>query len=164
MACWFKKISGTDPFTIDQTNMTEGSDFEYGRVFYEYFNTRFNINSPSILYQDKRPFNPMEEKGYDVIVMHPATTYLHNRPSWLALNGERKLTLVQPAEKMLFLVQAYYDNEYNAEQLNYLVPADQTYITNREGYYALFLRKGKYRIVMRDVSYKILTTKELEVL
>jgi len=164
MAFWFKKISGTDPFTIDQTNMTEGSDFEYGRVFYEYFNTRFNINSPSILYQDKRPFNPMEEKGYDVIVMHPATTYLHNRPSWLALNGERKLTLVQPAEKMLFLVQAYYDNEYNAEQLNYLVPADQTYITNREGYYALFLRKGKYRIVMRDVSYKILTTKELEVL
>ncbi|MEO7983932.1 MAG: hypothetical protein ABI688_07615 [Bacteroidota bacterium] len=164
MGLWFRKMSGIDPFTIDQTGMTEGSDFEYGRVFYQYFNERFNISSASILYQDKRPFNPMEEKGYDVIVMHPATTYQQNRPAWLSLDGDRKATLVQPTEKMLFFVQAYYENEYNAEQLNFLVPADQTYITNREGYYCLYLRKGKYKIVMRDVSYKILATKELEVL
>ncbi len=163
MALWFKKISGIDPFTIDQTGMTEGSDFEYGRKFYQYFNARFAISQPSIIYQNKRPFNPMEEKGYDIIVMHPATTYQHNRPTWLSLEGERKATLIQPTEKMLFFVQAYYQNEYNADILNFLVPADQTYITNREGYYCLYLRKGNYKIVLRDVSYKILSTKELEV-
>jgi len=163
MAAWFRKISGSDPFTIDQTGMTEGSEFEYGRKFYDYFNARFRISTPSILYQQKRPFNPLEEKGYDVIVMHPATTYLHNRPSWLSFDGERKVTLVQPTEKTLFFVQAYYENEYKEDLLNYLVPADHTYTSNREGYYCLFLRKGKYKLVLRDVSYKILSVKELEV-
>ncbi len=163
MALWFKKISGIDPFTIDQTAMTEGSDFEYGRIFYQYFNARFTINAPSIIYHNKRPFNPLEQKGYDAIVMHSSTNYLHNRPDWLSLEGERKATLVQPTEKMLFFVQAYYLNEYNADMLNFLVPADHTYITNQEGYYCLFLRKGNYKIVMRDVSYKILSSKDLEV-
>ena len=164
MAVWFRKISGIDPFTIDQTGMTEGSEFEYGRLFYQYFNARFNITSPSIIYQNKRPFNPLEEKGYDVIVMHPATIYQHNRPTWPSLYGERKATLIQPTEKMLFFVQAYYANEYDADAISLLVPADQTYITNREGYYCLYLKKEKYKIVMRDISYKILSTKDLEVL
>jgi hypothetical protein len=95
--------------------------------------------------------------------MHPATTYQHNRPAWLSLNGERKVTLIQPTVKMLFFVQAYYQNEHSADLLNYIVPADQTYITNREGYYCLYLRKGKYKIVLRDVSYKVLSTKDLEI-
>lgn len=164
MAVWFKRISGIDPFTIDQTGMTEGSEFEYGRIFYGYFNARFSISTSSILFQGKRPFNPLEERGYDVIVMHPATVYRHNRPTWLSLSEERKATLIQPTEKMLFFVQAYYENEYNAEMINLLVPADQTYIINREGYYCLYLRKGKYKIVLRDVSYKTLSTKDLEVL
>jgi hypothetical protein len=163
MGWWFRKISGIDPFTIDQTGMTEGSEFEYGKLFYEFFNARFNISSTSIIYQNKRPFNPLEEKGYDVILMHPATTYQHNRPAWLSLNGERKVTLIQPTVKMLFFVQAYYQNEHSADLLNYIVPADQTYITNREGYYCLYLRKGKYKIVLRDVSYKVLSTKDLEI-
>ncbi len=164
MAVWFKKISGLDPFTIDQTGMTEGSEFEYGRLFYQYFNARYAITSSSIIYHNKRPFNPLEEKGYDVIVMHPASTYQHNRPTWLSLNGERKVTLIQPTEKLLFFVQAFYENEYDADVINFLVPADQTYITNREGYYCLYLKPGKYKIVLRDVSYKVLATKELEVI
>ncbi len=163
MAVWLRKISNIDPFTIDQTGMTEGSEFAYGKKFYELFNTRFAISSSSIIYQNKRPFNPLEEKGYDIIVMHPATTYLHNRPSWLSLNSERKTTLIQPTAKMLFFVQAYYENEYSADLLNYIIPADQTYITNRDGYYCLYLKKGKYKIVLRDVSYKVLSTKELDV-
>ena len=95
--------------------------------------------------------------------MHPATAYQQNRPTWLSLNGERKATLIQPTEKMLFFVQAYYENEYNIDLLNYLVPADQTYIANRDGYYCLYLRKGKYKIVLRDVSYKVLAIKDMEV-
>ncbi len=163
MGYWLRKLSNIDPFTINQAGMTEGSEFEYGRLFYQYFNSRFSITTPSVIFRDKRPFNPLEEKGYDITVMHPATVYRHNRPAWLSLEGERKLTLIQPTEKMLFFVQAYYENEYQAEMLRFLVPADQTYITNREGYYGLYLRKGKYKIVLRDVSYKILATKDLEV-
>jgi hypothetical protein len=163
MARWFKTISGINPFTVQQTSMTEGSNFAYGETFYEIFNEKFTINSPSVIFQNKRPFDPLEEKGYDVIVMHPVTTYKFNRPDWLSLNGERKATFIQPTEKMLFFVQAYYENEYDKEGLSFLVPADQTYITTPEGYYCLYLRKGKYKIVLRNVSYKILSVKDLEV-
>ena len=72
--------------------------------------------------------------------------------------------MIQPTEKLLFFVQAFYENEYDADVINFLVPADQTYITNREGYYCLYLKPGKYKIVLRDVSYKVLATKELEVI
>jgi hypothetical protein len=164
MALWFRNISGIDPFTVQQTVLTEGSDFAYGSAFYHDFNERFNITSPSVIYQNKRPFNPLEEKGYDIIVMHPATTYKFNRPDWLSLNGERKAIFIQPTAKMLFFVQAYYEKEYDKEGLSFLVPADQTYISTPEGYYCLYLRKGKYKIVLRDVSYKVLSTKDLEVL
>ncbi|MGB3005614.1 MAG: hypothetical protein WBC06_03830 [Chitinophagaceae bacterium] len=163
MASWFKKISGIDPFTIDQTGMTEGGEFEYGRIFYQYFNSRYKISEPSVVFQNKRPFNPLFEKGYDLLVMHPPTVYQHNRPNWISLNGDRKPALIQPTEKLLFFVQAYNENEYNAENINLLVPADQTYIANREGYYCLYLKKGKYKIILRDISYKILSTKDFDV-
>lgn len=163
MACWFKKLSGIDPFTVEQTGMTEGSDFEYGRLFYNYFNEKYSIPEPSIVFENKRPFNPLQEKGYDVIVIHPPTVYQNNRPSWISLNGERQPVLIQPTERALFFVQAYYENEYSEENISLLIPADQTYITNSEGYYCLYLRKGKYKIVLRDITYKILSTKDREV-
>jgi hypothetical protein len=163
MGYWFKKISGIDPFTVDQTGMTEGSDFEFGRLFYNYFTEKFVITEPSVVFNNKRPFNPLQEKGYDVIVIHPPTAYLNNRPSWISLNGERQPVLIQPTEKTLFFVQAYYENEYHEETVNVMIPADQTYISNNEGYYCLYLRKGKYKIVMRDIAYKILATKDREV-
>ena len=82
MGWWFKKISGIDPFTIDQTTMTQGSDFEYGRLYYDFFTDRFSITVPSVIFQNKRPFNPMPEKAYDIhidtsanalsrIIVHP---------------------------------------------------------------------------------------------
>jgi hypothetical protein len=163
MCWWFKKISGIDPFTIEQTGMTEGSEFEAGKLYYGFFTDKFSITEPSIVFENKRPFNPLQKKGYDVIVIHPPTVYQNSRPSWISLNGERKPVLIQPTEKNLFFVQAYYENEYGAEIVNAMIPADQTYITSREGYYCLYLRKGKYKIVMRDITYKVLSVKDREV-
>jgi hypothetical protein len=163
MGSWFKKLSGIDPFTVEQTTLTQGSDFEYARLYYEFFTDKFSIAVPSVIFQNKRPFNPMVENGYDLYIIHPPSVYQNNRPSWISLNGDRQAVLIQPTEKKLFLVQAYYQNEYDPEILNVLIPADQTYITNREGYYALWLRKGKYKIILRDIAYKILSVKDREV-
>ncbi|MEI9807739.1 MAG: hypothetical protein WDO16_07610 [Bacteroidota bacterium] len=163
MGYWLKKISGIDPFTVEQTSLTQGSDFEYGRLYYDFFTDKFFINTPSVIFQNKRPFNPLQEKGYDLNVIHPPTIFQYNRPSWISLNGERQPILVQPTERMLFLVQAYYENEYSEEAVNVLIPADQTYITTKEGYYCLYLRKGKYKIVLRDIGYKVLSVKDREV-
>ena len=163
MGYWFKKISGVDPFTVEQTEFTEGGNTEYGAVFHKYFTGRFSITEPSIIFQNKRPFNPFHTKGYDLLVMHPPSDYQLGRPSWLSLGGERQAISIQPTEKDLFFVQAYYDNEYHEGMSRFIVPADQTYIANRDGYYILFLRKGNYKIVLRDTGYKILAVKDLEV-
>jgi hypothetical protein len=160
MAAWFTKGGAPDPFTVDQTGMTEGSEGEYGRHIYSNFISRFKITEPSVILENKRPFLAFDETGYDMVITHPPTVLSNNRPTWLGLNGERKPVLIQPTQKTLFMVQAYYENEYNEEYVSLLVPADQTYITNKEGYYCLFLRPGKYRIVLRDISYKILAANE----
>jgi hypothetical protein len=160
MGYWFKKISKIDPFCIDQTGMTEGSDLEYGRLYYDFFTTRFSITEPSVIFQNRKPFNPLYQKGYDFSVVHPPTTQYNNRPSWLTFNGDRKEVLVQPTDKNLFFVQAFYADEYNEDMKNLITPADQTYTSNSTGYYCLFLRKGHYKIVLRDVAYKVLAVKD----
>lgn len=163
MGYWFRKISGIDPFTVEQTALTEGSNFEAGRIFYKYFTNRFSITEPSVIFQNKRPFNPFRTKGYDMLVIHPPTKMQSERPTWLLLSGDRQPVSIQPTERNLFFVQAYYEHEYHEGMTRFIVPADQTYSTNRDGYYGLFLKKGKYKIVLRDVSYKILVVKDLEV-
>jgi hypothetical protein len=163
MGYWFKKISGINPFTIEQTTLTQGSDFEYGRLYYDFFTDRFSINTASVIFQNKRPFNPIQQKGYDLNIIHPPAVFQYNRPDWISLKGERQPVLIQPTERTLFLVQAYYESEYREDIVNVMIPADQTYITTKEGYYCLFLRKGKYKIVMRDIGYKVLSTKDREI-
>ncbi len=163
MAVWYTKISGQIPFCIDQTEMTEGSYHEYGRLVYQYFTKRYQINEPSILFQQNRSFNPSGLRGYDAIVCHPPVKNIQNRPAWLTLNNERQPVLIAPSERTLFLVQAYYKEEYSTDMVNYTVPADQTYVAAPSGYYCLFLKKGDYKIVLRDASYKILSEKELTV-
>jgi hypothetical protein len=160
MGAAFKKLSGIDPLTIDQTDLTEGSSFEYGRLYYNELMRQFPINYPAIALQKNKPINLLEGEGYDLSVIHPPTQYTNQRPQWLSLNGERKETVVQPTERLLFFVQAYYANEYNDTTLNQKIPADQTYITADNGYYSLYLKKGNYKLVLRDVSYKILAVKD----
>lgn len=163
MGAAFKKLSGIDPLTIDQTDLTEGSSFEYGRLYYNELVRQFPINYPAIAMQKNNPLNLLEGEGYDLTVIHPPTQFINQRPNWLSLNGERKEVVVQPTERLLFFVQAYYAHEYNDTTLNQKIPADQTYITADNGYYSLYLKKGNYKLVLRDVSYKILAVKDWQV-
>lgn len=163
MGLAFKKLSGIDPLTIDQTVFTEGSNLEYGRVYYDVLMQKIRIDEPVVLLKNRNPYPLIDVKGYDLYVVHPPTVYKNNRPSWLSLNGERKETTVPPQEKTLFFVQAYYEDEYNRQPLAELVPADQTYITSDYGYYSLYLKPGKYKLIFRDIGYKKLNERDKEV-
>lgn len=96
-------------------------------------------------------------------MIHPPTRYLNGRPAWMNMNGWQQETQIIPAYRTSFLVQAYYEKEYNESSVNQAIPADQTYQTAQNGIYYLYLHKGKYKIVFRDKSYAILGTKDLEV-
>ena len=163
MAAYFKIISGIDPFTIDQTSLTEQSTSEYGSAIYDYYSKKNAFTTPVVLLKNNHPKDIFDLNLCDVYILHPPTKYRNGRPSWTSMNGLKKETAVQPIYQALFFVQAFYDKEYSEKQLGKLVPADQTYITAADGYYYLYLQKGRYQIAYHDMQYKLLGTKVLMV-
>lgn len=163
MAMAFKTISGIDPLTIDQTDMTEESNMEYGRELYRTYIQKFPINMASIAMAGNEPLNITNNPDYDLAIIHPPTQYRDGRPTWLAFNGVRKATYVKPAIRHTFLVQAFYERESKDLDPDTLVPADQTYIPTNGQNYLLYLRKGRYVIVFRDINYEALGRLSIQV-
>jgi hypothetical protein len=163
MAAYFKIVSGIDPLTIDQTSLTEQSTSEYGSAIYANYATKNTFPTPVVLLKNNHPKDIFDLNLCDIYILHPPTKYRNGRPTWTSMNGLKKETAVQPIYQTLFFVQAFYDKEYNEKLLGKLVPADQTYITAPDGYYYLYLQKGRYQIAYRDMQYKLLGTKVLVV-
>jgi hypothetical protein len=163
MAVAFRRFTGINPFTIDQTELTTGSTFEYGRYFYALFQAKKPMLEPVIAFRKEQPVSLLENDLYDIQVIHPPNNLIRNRPAWLTINGSRKEFAVRPTEKTLFFIQAYYLKESIKKPISILIPADQTYIADRDGYYWLFLNPGKYKLVYRDIAYSILAEKEIDV-
>lgn len=165
MALAFRRISGIDPLTIDQTDMTEEGNFGYGRVLYQAYIQKFPLKTPSIALLNNTPVNVIHGDRYDLSVIHPPSIYSDGRPTWLNLGGQRQPVTVKPSSPAVFLVQAYYQDEVsqNDNKPWQLVPADQTYIAGGKKLYLLYLKKGKYVIYFRDIDYHILNTLNIEV-
>jgi len=165
MALAFSRMSGIDPLTIDQTDMTEESNFGYGRVLYQAYLQKFPIKTPSIALLNNTPVNVIHGDQYDLSIIHPPTIYQDGRPTWLNLGGTRQPVPVKPSSPAVFLVQAYYRDEVaeNGNKPWQLVPADQTYIAGGKKLYLLYLKKGKYTVYFRNIDYHILSTLDIEV-
>lgn len=163
MAAYFKIVSGVDPFTIDQTEMTENSSSSFGALLYADWTKQKPISSPVIALSGNTAVDPFGFHLYDLHVMHPPVRYQDGRPVWMNLDGWRKETAIIPSYRSLFLVQAYYDKEYTQSSVKQAIPADQTYASAQNGIYYLFLHPDKYKIVYRDKAYKILGTSDLEI-
>lgn len=157
------RLTGIDPFTIDQTELCNGSSFEYGRYFYQELVKRIPVEKVTVVTRGKQPVSLLENDLYDVQLLFPPMKEKSGRADWLTLSGSRKPVAVQPAHRNLFLVQAYYKDETFRNLLPNLIPADQTYLTDRDGYYRLYLQPGKYTLIFRDIHYGVLTERELEV-
>jgi hypothetical protein len=163
MGMAFRRMTGIDPLTIDQTDMTEESNFSYGKVFYDTYLGKFPITTPSIPLLNDEPVNVTGTTLYDLTVIHPRTTYYYARPSWLALGNRRQPVSVKTKNKDIFLVQAYYQFESFGTKPGQVVPADQSYFSYGNGVYTLYLRRGLYILIFRDMQYKTLYTQHLEV-
>ncbi|MES2003556.1 MAG: hypothetical protein V4450_03465 [Bacteroidota bacterium] len=164
MAAYFKTISGIDPLTIDQTHMTEGGNTSFEASVYSQWIRKHPLTNSSVILQDQKSIELCGTLMNDIYVIHPPTRYSNARPTWLAMNGWKKEISILPAYRTAFLVQAYYEKEYNATNPNQSIPADQTYLSAPNGLYYLYLRKGKYKIMFRDKQYEALGTKDIEVL
>jgi hypothetical protein len=163
MGMAFKRMTGIDPLTIDQTDMTEESNFSFGKAFYDAYIEKFPLTSPSIPLTNDEPVNVTGTTLYDLTVIHPRTIYYYARPSWLALSNRRHPVSIKSKNKDIFLVQAYYQYESFGTKPGQVVPADQTYFVYGNGVYTLYLRRGLYILIFRDKQYKTLYTQHLEV-
>lgn len=163
MGMAFKKMTGIDPLTIDQTDMTEESNFSFGKAFYDAYLEKYPLTSASIPLDNDEPVNVTGTTLYDLTVIHPKTTYYFARPTWLALSNRRQPVSIKSKNNNIFLVQAYYQFESIGTKPGQVVPADQTYFSYGKGTYTLYLRRGLYILIFRDKQYKTLYTQHLEV-
>ncbi len=163
MAAYFRIISGIDPLTIDQTEMIESSTSAYGALLYESWIRKHPVTGSVVALSGNKAVDPFDLNLYDIHVIHAPTKYINERPVWMLMDGWKKEIPVSPAYKSLFLVQAYYFTEYSDATQYKAVPADQTYLNAANGFYYLYLHKGKYKIIFRDKLYEVLGTKEIEV-
>jgi hypothetical protein len=163
MGMAFKRITGLDPLSIDQTDMTEESNFSYGKAFYDAYVEKYPLSSPSIPLNNDEPVNVTGTTLYDLTVIHPRTSYYYSRPTWLSLSNRRQPISVKTTNRNIFLVQAYYQFESFGTKPGQVIPADQTYFSYGKGAYSLYLRRGLYILIFRDMQYKTLYTQHLEV-
>lgn len=161
MAAYFRILSGIDPLTIDQTQLTEYGTSSYTAVVYDAWIKKHPVGNPSVILAGQQAFDLFGLHLYDISMIHPPTRFSNGRPVWMAVNGLKKETPVTPAYRTTFLVQAYYASEYNEKKPEQSIPADQTYVNSVNGLYHLYLRKGKYKLVFRDKLYAILGSREL---
>lgn len=158
MAGRLKDNTNIDPFTIDQTMFLERSDKENNNLFIKLNDT----TEPIVLIdKDGQVFNGNGEiRQTDIVIIHPETKYIDNRPDWLQ-NGKESYTI--PSNKIKnsspLLLLAYRENEFE----NNGVPTDIIEINDNKTSKKLYLTKGNYTIVTKDKNYNIIEKYKVEI-
>lgn len=158
MAGRLKENMKTDPLTIDQTMFLERSDTENNHLFIKLNNTK----EPIVLIDDNgQVFNGKSKiRQTDIVIIHPQTEYINNRPSW-QLKGKEKYSI--PSHKIKnrypLLVLAYRNKEFE----NNGIPADIIEITDNKSPKELYLTNGIYSIIVKDKDYNIIENYNVEI-
>ena len=87
MAWHFKEISKIDPYTINQTHMSERRNPADERPIYRYVTRTRVLTGATIFQSENGEF--WKEEGHDLKVFHPRAQYEKGRPSWLLMGGLR---------------------------------------------------------------------------
>ncbi len=146
MAGRVKEYLNIDPFTIDQELYTERGESDYSPLF-------VNLNTsdkPIVLLDPKGAVfaGARKPNQTDIVVIHPMTQYLNNRPGWIT-KGRKPVVVNTQNFKLPVLALAFRANE----DITTGVPADLVEITaGRKA--PLYLKPGRYCIVIQDRSYK----------
>jgi hypothetical protein len=162
---WEKAMAGRlkdnmhiNPFTIDQTMLLERSNPANNHLFNKLNKTKESI----VLIDDNgQVFNGTSEiRQTDVVIIHPLTEYINNRPDWL-LKGKKRYTI--PSDKINnnypILVLAYRNKEFENDG----IPVDIIEILDNKSLKQLYLKDGKYTVVLKDKNYNIIENYTIEI-
>lgn len=169
MAQHFRKLSGIDPLTIEQTMLIEHPPGTENHSYYYAVIAALHPTVP-IVFEDKdgTPWS-LKPKAYDVSVLFPPDQLRDDRPTWLELGGLRKLYFVSGnlcQDDYPCLIEARYANEGEDA-----IPADRLVLdpvksaqSNDERLFQrrpqthanLYLRPGAYRLTGTNNDNRVL--------
>lgn len=152
MAARLAEMTNINPFTIDQTYYSEKGTQTLNSPYIG----MINLDYPTIMVNDKDetftvPNNDL--KKIDCAIIHPVSKYKNNRPDWLTLSNKRKTLKINSSKIKEYpaLVMAYRINEYEKDG----IPADIIELHKNSKETNLILKKGFYKIIVKNKDYKI---------
>lgn len=155
-----KEMTGIDPFTIDQTLMTEHSAPEYEHDLYRSVMDQKLISRPSLFRNAEGQWWTAQQGVRDVSLFHPRSIYRDGRPTWLGMAGMRT-PYTLPGDvcgsATRCLVRARAANETQDA-----IPVDQVEVVVGRSIPALMLPPGKFVLEARDLTDGVLLSVRIE--
>ena len=158
MAWHLQQISGSEPFTIDQTALSERKNPLDETSHYRLISSQVKPGKPTV-FQDAKGnwFSP--RGGYDMAVYHPRAEYQHGRPTWLKMGDARHA--IEILWKKLHLDPAKLNQEivvqaFIAAEANDAVPIDQVLVKPGRPPFVLMLPNSAVRIRAVTASGEVL--------
>jgi hypothetical protein len=140
LASYLREYTGIDPFTIDQTRLSEGTSNRY----YQPLPVRSSV---VLLDAAGQPFSTADKyMSVDAYVYHPPATIVQGRPDWLLADGRQPVAVASKI-KVPYPCQVL---AYVAGEPAEAVPADVIELTGPADRTALALLPGRYRVVVRS--------------
>ena len=111
MALAFQELTGIEPLSIDQTEMSEANKPENENPDYLFAVDNGLVKDRPVVLRDKENGNHFIRTAngvlYDLTVIHPRSRYENGRPTWLAMGGRRTShevkTEVRPSQGASYL-------------------------------------------------------------
>ncbi|OWP62843.1 hypothetical protein CDA63_12390 [Hymenobacter amundsenii] len=152
MAYYLSRLTGINPFTIDQITLTESGTpgGEYAR-----YRLAKAPESSVFLTADGQPYAGADpNKSVDVNVYHPRTRYQQGRPAWTFTPERRPVPLKQALTVGYPCLVLAYDAR---EDLATAVPVDIIELQSTTDQKAVALGKGRYTLVAKGPTGRVQT-------
>lgn len=166
MGYFVARLLGYRPVVAYESKLIERSERKYESPIYTKYAPK--AKKPFVLLDSVGNLFPFTQNNknrrFDFAIGFPYTKYIHQRPDWLTLNGDRKrynLYKYIPIkyDDNSFLVLVYYKNEYELLREN-AVPADAIEV-NKKGRYDIVLAPNNTYIVKVVKDANVIFEKEV---
>lgn len=151
MAAYLKEQTGIDPFTLDQTLLTETATLATAN---RYYRPQLSTQPAVLLNAQHQPFSADATwLSADASLYHPPTRLVQGRPDWLFTEGRQPVAVGQ----RLTLPLPYQVRAYIAGEPDAAVPVDVVEVSTPADAATLALAPGRYRIVARSQTGQLQT-------
>lgn len=158
MAGRLTEYTGIDPLTIDQTKHSERGTPLFNSPLSKILTVQ---ESSVILDQNDNVFRYNRKDAWnDIVVFHPNTTYVNDRPDWLFTGDYKNIDIPINDIEITYpvMVLAYQKDE----DIHNAIPIDITEVVNNEQRCHLALKKGEYTIVITNKQQSVLFNQTVE--